>query len=446
MKKSIVILLLASLTAAAAPYHIDPLFGYYRNRSPESVASELQVNGVEEVWYFAVTPEACRRDLIDALHAHDIRVVLTLFPSWVYLNEKQLDHYLPANWRDWRMEFTNPVAKQDHIFIGYVYPEYNLWYRNYVVNLLKEYHFDGVAMIETMYPCYRGDRYKPILMGDVSKGFEKAFGEPLPEFLNDSSPRYFKTDTGRFERYLAFRTRTINDFYKYVMDGVRAECPGVTVVSWALGVSTPDGEAEIRRWNGSDTFSLVRAVKPDMHMVQTHWPDWSSPELKPDYILQYQPFAEAARRGCPGVRVSFQGDCGSLPEMRRSPEWVAENLALAAGVFDHSVYYEFSLRDEVYSLPPVLKKHSISGDSVILVFDQRLGADSVRAMLNRSDVKDAKADGNILTVAFENGPPPSLDIGGICDDPSSRLPLSRQAPKPYGRVNAIPAGTVVNIR
>jgi len=247
MKKNIAVLLLATLTAAAAPYHLDPLFNYYRDRSPESVASELLVNGVGEVWYFAVTPDACRQDLIDTLHTRNIRVVLTLFPSWVYLDERQLDRYLPANWRNWRMEFTNPEARKDHIFIGYVHPEYNRWYRDYVISLIRKYRFDGVAMIETMYPCYHGDRYNPILMGDVSKGFELAFGEPLPEFLDASSPRYFKTDTAKFERYLAFRTKTINDFYQYIMAGVRAECPGVTVISWALGVSDPDGEAEIRR-------------------------------------------------------------------------------------------------------------------------------------------------------------------------------------------------------
>jgi len=180
--------------------------------------------------------------------------------------------------------------------------------------------------------------------------------------------------------------------------------------------------------------------------VQTHWPDWSNTGLSPDYILKYQPFAEAARHGSPGVKVSYQGDCGSLPEMRRSPEWVEQNRALAARVFDGSVYYEFSLRDEVYSLPPEFRRCTVTADAAALEFDQRLGGDSIRAMLAKPGVKKVKVDGNILTVTFENTPPTSLDIGGVCDDPSCRLPLSRQDPKPYGRTNPVPAGTVVNIR
>ena len=83
MKKTVWLLwtalLTAGISAAAAAWHVDPLFDYYRGRSPESVVSELKVNGVDEVWYFAVTPDACNPELIAALKNSGIRVVLSFF-------------------------------------------------------------------------------------------------------------------------------------------------------------------------------------------------------------------------------------------------------------------------------------------------------------------------------------------------------------------------------
>ena len=438
-------LFLCGATVFAAAWHIDPLFDYYNGRSPESVAAELAANDVDEVWYFAVTPDACRPELLAALKRSGIRTVLTVFPCWVYLSEADMDRYLPENWRDWQMQFTNPDAKKDRIFIGFVHPEYNRWYRSYVAGLVKKYGFDGVAMIETMYPCYNGFSYNPVLFGDVGPAMERAFGEPLPGFLNPAAADHYLNDRAKMARFVEFRAKTISDFYKYIADGVRAECPDVKIYTWALGVSESGGLNKIRFFNGSDTFDIVNAVQPDGHVVQTHWPDWCRSDLKPDYIMKYDEFAAAARRGCPGVRVGFQGDCGSLPEMRRSPEWVAANLTAAAGLFDFSVYYEFSIRDEVYSRPPELKSVKRTADGFILVFDQRLGDASAAVFTSANPwVELAEVDGNLLkvTVASEAAPQDKIDISGVCDDPAARLPLSGDKNEPRGRINPVPRGSL----
>lgn len=160
------------LTASAA--HIDPLFGYYHNRSAESIAWELEVNKYNAAYCFAVTPAACSHELTEALHAHNISAVLITFPSWIYLSDEDMDRYLPEEWRSWLMEFTNPEAKKWK-FISYVYPEYNEWYAGYLANLVKEYGYDGVTMLEMMYPVYDGLKHTPPEFGDISEGFRQAF-------------------------------------------------------------------------------------------------------------------------------------------------------------------------------------------------------------------------------------------------------------------------------
>ena len=83
------------------------------------------------------------------------------------------------------------------------------------------------------------------------------------------------------------------------------------------------------------------------------------------------------------------------------------------------MYYEFSLRGEVYSLPPGFRRGTVIADSAALVFDRRPDGDSVRAMIAWPGTKKAKVDGNILTVTFENRPPESFDIGGVRGGPSA---------------------------
>ena len=442
------------LTASAA--HIDPLFGYYHNRSAESIAWELEVNNYNAAYCFAVTPAACSHELTEALHAHNISAVLITFPSWIYLSDEDMDRYLPEEWRSWLMEFTNPEAKKWK-FISYVYPEYNEWYAGYLANLVKEYGYDGVTMLEMMYPVYDGLKHNPPEFGDISEGFRQAFERKtgyavLPDFTNPDSPDYYKNNPVLMDEFLKFRTESITNFYGYIMDRVREVNPGVIIISWALGVSEPDGEDKISFYNGSDTYSLFERVQPDIHIIQTHWPDWTNPQLPPDYVKRYQPFIDAARAACPGVKVGVQSDYGSLPQMRRNLEWVKAHRSACDEVLDNFLVYEFSLRDEVYSEAPVLKTAYIDGSGAVLtlVFDQRIAADSGDLMTGRIikgaadyTVLSGVVDGNLLKLTLtalpSSGESLTVPVGGIADDPSVRLPLSQHEPKPNGRVNRIPA-------
>lgn len=443
------------LTASAA--HIDPLFGYYANRSPESIAWELSVNNYNAAYCFAVTPAACSHELNRALRERGISSVLIAFPSWIYLSDADMDRYLPPQWRDWLMEFTNPGSKQWK-FISYIYPEYTEWYAGYLAGLVADYNYDGVGLIEVMYPVYDGLSKNPPEFGDISEGFRQAFEratgcKKLPDFTDPASPEYYKNNPGLLDKFLSFRTESITRFYTSVMAEVRRRNPGVKIISWALGVSESGGAEKIRFYNGSDTYSLVKSVQPDIHIIQTHWPDWTNPHLPPDYVKHYQPFIEAARAACPGVKVGVQSDYGSLPQMRRNLEWVKAHRTACSELLDNFLVYEFSLRDEVYSEAPELRT-AFADDSpgmITLVFDQRLALSCGTLMTGRiikgaADyaVLSASVDGNLLKLTLSASPSPgerlTVPVGGISDDPAFRLPLSQHDPKPNGRVNRIPDG------
>ena len=444
---------------------IDTAFPYYHNRSNESIASELRVNGFDGVYYYTGMDTGLRSGLVGEMQRQKLGVGLMTLPSLVYWSEAQLAERLPAGWRDWLIEFTG--REMDiYRFIGFVYPEYNRWYKKYLNGMLAGHGFDAFTFAEIMYPIYDGPEKNPPFYGDVSPGFQAAFkaatgNAKFPNFTDPADPDYFKTNTGLYRQLVEYRVKTIDDFYDDIINGpggARETAPGILFATWTLGINIPDGVAKLREWEGNDIVAMIRRVKPDLHFIQTHAPDWANPALPGDYPLAYKPFFDAVRTANPDVKIGMQADLGSLGPSRRDPAWqkLFYDACREAGV-DTTTYYEFGLRWEIYSLPPRLCEIRRDGDTLSLVFDQRLGAESAKLMKGRElkgkerscRIAECRWDGNLLRLKLDTLPAVgevlTVPVGGVADDPAVRFPASNVEPMPRGPVNTIPAGTEVTL-
>lgn len=440
---------------------IDTAFPYYHNRSNESIASELRVNGFDGIYYYTGTDTGLRPGLVGEMQRQKLGVGLMTLPSLVYWSEAQLAERLPAGWRDWLIEFTGS-GMDIYRFIGFVYPEYNAWYKNYLNGMLLRHRFDAFTFAEIMYPIYDGPEKNPPFYGDVSPGFQAAFkratgSETFPNFTDPADPDYFRTNTGLYRQLVEYRVRTIDDFYDDIINGpggAREAAPGILFATWTLGINIPDGVAKLREWEGNDIVTMIRRVKPDLHFIQTHAPDWANPALPGDYPLAYQPFFDAVRTANPDVKIGMQADLGSLGPSRRDPAWQKQfyDACRKAGV-DTTTYYEFGLRWEIYSQPPRLCEIRRDGDTLLLVFDQRLNAESAMLMKGRElrgkdrsyRIAECRWDGNLLRLKPDALPAAgeelTVPVGGVADDPAVRFPASNLEPMPRGPVNTIPSGT-----
>ncbi len=440
---------------------IDTAFPYYHNRSNESIASELRVNGFDGVYYYTGTDTGLRPGLVGEMQRQKLGVGLMTLPSLVYWSEAQLAERLPAGWRDWLIEFTGS-GMDIYRFIGFVYPEYNAWYKNYLNGMLLRHRFDAFTFAEIMYPIYDGPEKNPPFYGDVSPGFQAAFkratgSETFPNITDPADPDYFRTNTGLYRQLVEYRVRTIDDFYDDIINGpggAREAAPGILFATWTLGINIPDGVAKLREWEGNDIVTMIRRVKPDLHFIQTHAPDWANPALPGDYPLAYQPFFDAVRTANPDVKIGMQADLGSLGPSRRDPAWQKQfyDACRKAGV-DTTTYYEFGLRWEIYSQPPRLCEIRRDGDTLLLVFDQRLNAESAMLMKGRElrgkdrsyRIAECRWDGNLLRLKPDALPAAgeelTVPVGGVADDPAVRFPASNLEPMPRGPVNTIPSGT-----
>jgi hypothetical protein len=435
---------------------VDTGFPYYQDRSVDSIASEVALNGFECVHLVLLDERTGNRELIDAFHRWGLAVVYMPFISGVY---QEADLFPPDADR-WKMEFLK--SESPYRFYSFVHRDFAEWTRDRLNRVLAQYPFDGITFPETHYPIPLDTfERKPgeVDYVDVSPAFQKAFREAtgnaaFPDFNDPNSPHYYKTDTKLYRDLVEFRTRTIVDFFDLIVNGehgLRMTHPNVSIGLWTIGISTPGFAETLMELEGDDPVRMATRVRPDVYFIQTHWPDWVRGDLPPDYVHSYIPFLEAVKKAIPDLPVGIQFDVGSQYQMMKTPQWYAETCAEAqqAG-FDTSTYYEFGLRGAVYFDPPTLKRvERKAPQSLILYFDQRIDPESAKAIPGRqiSDflasqsytIQSATADGNILTLGVDR--PVSGDndlsfpLGGLSDDPSVRFGCSSTQ---ECRRNAIP--------
>ena len=429
-------------------------FDMYKDRSARSIAEEIAANGYEGVYYFVVSDSAVRKDIISELQKRGIPVAALVIASGAYLPVDER----PQDWEKYRMEFTNN-RMDDYKFMSFVHKDYAIWMKHRIVKLINQNGFDGFTFAEAMYPITEGLERKDVLYGDISPVFQtefkKATGDTVfPEFVNEAQWNYYKKIPKIYNDLVEFRVKTVNDFYDEVVngkDGVREKCPGAFVATWTMGISIPNGVEKLRQWEGQDIPTMIKRVKPDMHFIQTHWPDWSNHDLKGNYPLLYNPFFDVIKTTDPNMPIGFQTDLVSEAGARRPPDW--QNLfykTCELMKLDCTTYYVFSLRWAVYNQPPQLSGVKLVWKDIVeLCFDKRISKDCGDIVLGRKmivadngksyTVKSAEVDGNLLKVVLDGDLSGineiTVNVGGIKDDPAYRM-----APK--GEVNIIPADAV----
>lgn len=455
-----------SLGATRAHFHersiygraveVDPGFPYYQDRSSESIASEVALNGFECVHLVLLDERSANRELIDAFHRWGLAVVYMPFISGVYQDAE----LFPPDADRWEMQFLK--SESPYRFYSFVHRDFAEWTRDRLNRVLAQYPFDGITFPETHYPIpLDAFERKPgeVDYVDVSPAFQKAFQEStgniaFPDFNDPDSPHYYKTDTKLYRDLVEFRIRSIVDFFDLIVNGeqgLRKTHPKVSIGLWTIGLSMPGFAESLIELEGDDPARMATKIRPDVYFIQTHWPDWVRGDLPPDYVHSYRPFLDAVKKAIPDLPVGIQFDVGSQYQMVKTSKWYEETCTEAqkAG-FDTSTYYEFGLRGAIYFDSPALKRvERKAPQSLVLYFDQRIDPKSAEAMPGRqvSDflasqsytIQSATADGNILTLTMDRPVSSENDLsfplGGLSDDPSVRFGCSSTQ---ECRRNAIP--------
>lgn len=396
---------------------IDPNFPYYQNRSRDSIAREMQVNGFKIVRYVITDDSTIDDELIEAFHRRGIAVWYQTGGNGFY----SPGNPEPPNWQMWRMVHIGTVTDDSYKFMSMSHPDYIAWKKAKVVAVARNHAFDGIEIAEPFQMSWGGpeNAYYGDFHPEALKAFTafSGYAEP-PDFKYPTSPRYYKTDTVRYRKWQDFRVHAANAFINEIVNGpggLRESVPGIPFCAWSLANTSPiagrDPADVIREWQGMDAVEIARTVKPDMICIQTNWPDWITPELPGNYPLQYKSFADPLKAAFPDMPYIIQADIGSLQPMRRSREWIAafEAACKDIGAVGNTAYmYDLALW--MYTEPPKVKRVEADRTEITLIFQKCVNPASATRKENYTiigpdgqavTIRRAVVDGNLVKLITE---------------------------------------------
>lgn len=413
--------------AATGPsMNVDPVFYYYLNRSAESIVEELKANNYYDVRLVCVNESGISNSLVKQFAGSGVKVWMMTFTNGTYSTTD-----LPAGWESWKMVLRTP-------YTGFTYlcpnnPGYRAWKKTQVTNALLAHPFYGIDFAEAFMPGTYGPSwdYYGCLCGHCADAFRAAYpGVPgPPDFENPASPDYYKTNTALYQKWIEFRVATVNGFLNELVNGaggVRQRCPKARVCTWSLGLDTSDQLAKLREYYGLDAAAMVQLVRPDMHCIQTDWPDWTKTSLGANYVLGYAPVASSIRAVSPSTPISIQTDIGSTTSVRRTRSWINNVAGYAQQAGCRSVTcYEYHLGKYIYTEAPRVARAVWDAGKIKLIFQKRLDAASSTNLSNYSldagSVTAAALDGNIVRLTVSGaGAHPVVTVSNISDDESRR--------------------------
>jgi hypothetical protein len=414
--------------ASAGPsMSVDPAFYYYQNRSVESTVEELKANGYLDVRLVCINESGISNSLVKQFASSGVKVWFETFTNGTYSTTD-----LPAGWESWQMVLRRPYS-------GFTYlcpnnPDYRAWKKTQVTNALIAHPFYGIDFAEAFFPGTNGPsfNYYGCLCDNCVAAFKAMYPEvqDRPDFENPASPLYYKTNTELYQKWINFRVATVTGFLDELVNGVggvRERCPKARVSTWSLGLDTTDQLNKMKEYYGLDAAGIVQRVKPDMHCIQTDWPDWSKTNLPSTYMTAYRPILDSIRAVSPGTPVILQTDIGSNTTMRRNKTWVTqvEKNAMAMGLRGVT-HYEYHLGKYMYTQPPQVVTAKWDAGKIKLVFQKRLEAVSATTLANYSldvgAVTAATLDANIVRLTVSGASAnPVVTVSNISDDESRRF-------------------------
>lgn len=434
----------------------DPSFSYYQNRSAESIADEFLQNGYTTVRYFVVNENNVNRELVETLKNRGLSVWALVLGNGSYSVEG-----FPSDWPSWQMELLTPVNDGYYRFsphsTGYVQ-----WKKNKLAGLVRDIPFDGIEIAEPYFPEWDG--IKRGAYGDVGPlakaAFQQQYGlSSIPNFKDRSHPDYYLTNKELYAKWIEFRVDAVNQFLNELINGdggVRDVRKDIHVATWSLAIDAGEDSVDtLREMQGLDAAEMISVVRPDVHFLQTHWPDWvkSQKDLPPTYIQKYQNFVDQIHAVHPDIPLGLQADIGSGLWMVKDRNWynTLGQAALDMG-FKTWTAYEYHLGKYMYEEAPnpvtVTRQHH---DRVIISFQKRIDESSAKLpgslmiMTESGETPIAPehitVDGNMLIIQSDQLPKKEfrVRIQHVTDTPSYWLYNKKQP------ANVIADGTIVQV-
>lgn len=333
---------------------IDPGMLYSLGITPEQLIIDLKKADIKTVHYFIVSAwdgskddNLFRNEYIKALQENDIGIWLMVLANCFYGNTS-----LPEKWK---MELLTPYPGDIH-FYSFHNDDFVNWQVERVKRIIKNHDFFmGIEFAESYFPEWKTIETNSFY-GDVSPTAREKFTK---EFLKiDRATLTFdeiRKNNELYKKWQDFRVEAILNFNHKIKEAVKSSDPEMLFASWGMGIRNGT-LGEIREHFGLDMERLVKEVEPDIFFIQTASQDWLDPDLKSNYLDQYEYARKAIQEANPKVKMAVQADIASLSYQNpgvgvRLPDWWPEFMAHSAklGYYTNTSYeYAFCKKQNLW--------------------------------------------------------------------------------------------------
>ncbi|ULB33213.1 MULTISPECIES: hypothetical protein [Proteiniphilum] len=333
---------------------IDPIVFYSLNISPGELVADLKKANITSVHFFLVTDwdgskndELLRPEYLKALKDNGIEIWALFIGNGMYGGQK-----LPE---EWKMEFLTQYTDPSVRFFSFHNDDYVTWQVERIRRILTNYDFIGISFAETYFPEWRTINSNGFY-GDVSLYARRKFTREYLG-LNRSALTFdaIRNDPTLYKKWQDYRVEAIINFNKKIKEAVRKVNSKAIFASWGIALRN-ETLGEIREHFGLDMVRLVKEVKPDIFFIQTSSQDWLDPNLKSDYLNQYEYARKTIQAANPNVRMAVQTDIASLSYHNpgigvRLPNWWIEfmNHSARLGYYTNTSYeYAFCKKQNLW--------------------------------------------------------------------------------------------------
>lgn len=329
---------------------VDPAFDFYKSHPWSYWAKKIKEEGMTAVdivivWNHPTIEE--QKPIVQAFHNAGLACRLRLYPT--------TDGEAYQQHPEWRQKLLNGQSKYDwRVYLCPNDTAFSAYMENKIEKICHDVPYDAIQLAEPWFEVWGGPYEEnpahgayACLCDNCRRGFEKISGVDPILLFDKNNPYYFRKSGNKelYKKWIKFRVDSLNDFSIRCYAGAKRGRPGIKTIHMYLSDCNVKLNA-VREYQAMDLEEIVTKIKPDMITIEDAWQDWTRPDLKPDFVLDYgKAYVQRIKKLAPDMKIQTHLDIGSGKETKRNLQFMREFSAYSVKAgFDSPSFYEYSVQ------------------------------------------------------------------------------------------------------
>lgn len=329
---------------------VDPVFDFYKPHSWSHWAKVIKNYGFTAIDLVIVWEKPDTRqqaEIVSAFHKEGIACRLRLYPT----TDGEAYEVHP----EWRQILLNGESRYDwRLYLCPNDPGFSKFMQDKISMICSEVEYDGIQLAEPWFEVWGGAYPSNPVKGayaclceDCRNAFKMQENVDPLDLFKEENPLYFENPDNKaiYEKWVQFRVDTINHFSNQCYEAARNARPEIHIVHMYLSDCSVDLDKG-REYQAMDLDAIIRDIPSEMITIEDSWQEWTQPDLKPDFVLDYgKHYFQRIKNIRSNIQIQSHLDIGSRKDTKRNYSFMrAFSTYSRRSGFESPSYYEFSIQ------------------------------------------------------------------------------------------------------